>query len=207
MKTVVRAFFKTLRVILGPFMLLGEFVTRPKAMSRPAANQAKVEQQCASIVLYQYKTCPFCIKVRQEMRRLALNVQKLDAQQPGTNRDDLVRGGGKAKVPCLKITDPAGKTQWLYESGERSSNICAAVSPLPDVPLTLNSPSVSLLEQRPRLLSSQAAVLHSRKNRQLMPRRASRCNWPAPWPAARSVSPGHPGRIRPARTSCWYRCS
>ena len=118
MKTVVRAFFKTLRVILGPFMLLGEFVTRPKAMVRPAATQAEVEQQCSSIVLYQYKTCPFCINVRQEMRRLALNVQQLDAQQPGANRDDLVRGGGKAKVPCLKITDPAGKTQWLYESGE-----------------------------------------------------------------------------------------
>jgi len=118
MKTVVRAFFKTLRVILGPFMLLGEFVTRPKAMVRPAATQAEVEQQCSSIVLYQYKTCPFCIKVRQEMRRLALDVQQLDAQQPGANRDDLVRGGGKAKVPCLKITDPAGKTQWLYESGE-----------------------------------------------------------------------------------------
>lgn len=118
MKTVVRAFFKTLRVILGPFMLLGEFVTRPKAMVRPAASQADVEQQCSSIVLYQYKTCPFCIKVRQEMRRLALNVQQLDAQQPGANRDDLVRGGGKAKVPCLKITDPAGTTQWLYESGE-----------------------------------------------------------------------------------------
>jgi glutaredoxin len=118
MKTVVRAFFKTLRVILGPFMLLGEFVTRPKAMVRPAASQAEVERQCSSIVLYQYKTCPFCIKVRQEMRRLALNVQQLDAQQPGANRDDLVRGGGKAKVPCLKITDPAGKTQWLYESRE-----------------------------------------------------------------------------------------
>lgn len=118
MKTVVRAFFKTLRVILGPFMLLGEFATRPKAMSRPAASQAEVDRQCASLVLYQYKTCPFCIKVRQEMRRLALDVQKRDAQQPGANRDDLVSGGGKAKVPCLKITDAAGKTQWLYESGE-----------------------------------------------------------------------------------------
>lgn len=118
MKIVVRTFFKVLRVILGPFMLLGEFVTRPKAMLRPAASQAEVDRQCASIVLYQYKTCPFCIKVRQEMRRLALNLQQLDAQQPGANRDDLVNGGGKAKVPCLKITDPAGKTQWLYESGE-----------------------------------------------------------------------------------------
>lgn len=118
MKTIVRAFFKTLRVILGPFMLLGEFVTRPKAMSRPAPNQAEVDRQCASVVLYQYKTCPFCIKVRQEMRRLALNVQKRDAQQPGPIRDELVNGGGKAKVPCLKITDAAGRTEWLYESGE-----------------------------------------------------------------------------------------
>ena len=118
MKTVVRAFFKTLRIVIGPFMLLGEFLTRPKGVLRPAASQAEVDQQCASIVLYQYKTCPFCIKVRQEMRRLALNVQKLDAQQPGDNRDALVSGGGKAKVPCLKLTDPAGQTQWLYESGE-----------------------------------------------------------------------------------------
>jgi len=118
MKIVVRTFFKALRVILGPFMLLGEFVTRPKGMLRPAASQAEVDRQCAGIVLYQYKTCPFCIKVRQEMRRLALNLQQLDAQHPGANRDDLVNGGGKAKVPCLKITDSAGKTQWLYESGE-----------------------------------------------------------------------------------------
>lgn len=34
------------------------------------------------------------------------------------NREDLVRGGGKAKVPCLKITDQAGNSQWMYESGE-----------------------------------------------------------------------------------------
>lgn len=118
MKTVIRAFFKTLRIVIGPFMLLGEFVTWPKGVVRPAASQAEVDQQCASLVLYQYKTCPFCIKVRQEMRRLALKVEQLDAQQPGTHREALISGGGKAKVPCLKITDPAGNTQWLYESGE-----------------------------------------------------------------------------------------
>ena len=118
MKTVIRAFFKTLRIVIGPFMLLGEFVTRPKGVVRSAASQAEVDQQCASLVLYQYKTCPFCIKVRQEMRRLALKVERLDAQHPGTHREALINGGGKAKVPCLKITDPAGNTQWLYESGE-----------------------------------------------------------------------------------------
>ena len=118
MKTVIRAFFKTLRVVIGPFMLLGEFVARPKALARPAAKQAKVDQQCASLVLYQYKTCPFCIKVRQEMHRLSLNIELIDAQQEGPNREALVSGGGRAKVPCLRITDKVGKNQWMYESGE-----------------------------------------------------------------------------------------
>lgn len=118
MKTVIRAFFKTLRLIIGPFMLLGEFVTRPKGIARPPVQQAEVDRQCRSLVLYQYKTCPFCIKVRQEMRRLALNIEQLDAQPEGDHRRALVSGGGKAKVPCLKIADASGQTQWLYESGE-----------------------------------------------------------------------------------------
>ena len=117
MKFVFRMFFKALRVIIGPVMLLWELVTRPKGRARAPAAQEKVDQQCRNMVLYQYRTCPFCIKVRQEIRRLSLNIERLDAQQDGRNRDDLVRGGGQAKVPCLKITDQAGNSQWLYESG------------------------------------------------------------------------------------------
>ena len=118
MKSVIRTFFKTLRIILGPFMLIGEFITRPKRLVRPDGEQTTVDQQCENLALYQYKTCPFCIKVRQEMHRLALNIERLDAQQPGENRDTLINQGGQAKVPCLRITDTAGNTQWLYESGE-----------------------------------------------------------------------------------------
>lgn len=117
MKFVFRMFFKALRVIIGPVMLLWELVTRPKGLARAPAAQEKVDQQCRDMVLYQYRTCPFCIKVRQEIRRLSLNIERLDAQQEGRNRDDLVRGGGQAKVPCLKITDQAGNSQWMYESG------------------------------------------------------------------------------------------
>ena len=118
MKSVIRAFFKTLRIVLGPFMLLSEFLARPKGLVRSAEQQAAVDQECHSLALYQYKTCPFCIKVRQEMRRLTLNIDQLDAQQPGQNRDELIKQGGQAKVPCLRITDSAGKTRWLYESSE-----------------------------------------------------------------------------------------
>ncbi len=111
-------FFKTLRILLGPLLLLWEMLTRPKGVTRQPALQQALDEQCRDIVLYQYKTCPFCIKVRQELRRLSLKIDHLDAQQEGKNREELVQGGGQAKVPCLKITDQAGKSQWLYESGE-----------------------------------------------------------------------------------------
>ena len=116
MKIIIRFFFKTLRLLLGPFMLLWEFVTRPKGVVRPLTRQADIDQQCQSLVLYQYATCPFCIKVRQEMRRLSLNIERLDAQPEGKNRADLMHGCGKAKVPCLKITDPSGNSLWMTDS-------------------------------------------------------------------------------------------
>lgn len=116
MKIFIRLFFKTLRIFLGPVMLLKEAATRPQGLSRSSAAQNQVDQQCQSLVLYQYKTCPFCIKVRQETRRLSLNIQRIDAQPEGPNRQALLQGGGQAKVPCLKITDTAGNSQWLYDS-------------------------------------------------------------------------------------------
>ncbi|NML84894.1 glutaredoxin domain-containing protein [Polaromonas sp.] len=116
MKIFIRYFFKGLRVILGPVMLLKEAITRPKGMTRLPAAQEQVDQQCRSLVLYQYKTCPFCIKVRQEISRLSLKIQRVDAQHEGRDRQELLQRGGHAKVPCLKITDSAGNTQWLYDS-------------------------------------------------------------------------------------------
>lgn len=117
MKFLIRAFFRTLRIVLGPFMQLWEFVSRPKGVVRASALQQAVNQQCQSLVLYQFTTCPFCIKVRQEMRRLSLPIERRDAQHHLQNRDALLQGAGTVKVPCLKITDANGHSQWLFESG------------------------------------------------------------------------------------------
>ena len=116
MKTVIRAFFRTLRTVLGPFMLLKERLTQPTGVQRESAAQAAVDLQCQSLALYQFSTCPFCIKVRQEMRRLSLPIEKRDAQHDSANRDALLQGSGATKVPCLKITDSQGQTQWLQDS-------------------------------------------------------------------------------------------
>jgi glutaredoxin len=116
MKTVIRAFFRILRTVLGPFMLLKERLTQPSGLQREPAAQADVERQCQNLALYQFSTCPFCIKVRQEMRRLSLPIEKRDAQHHSANRDELLQGSGASKVPCLKITDSHGQIQWLQDS-------------------------------------------------------------------------------------------
>ena len=116
MKIIVRTFFKTLRIVLGPVLLLKEKLTRPRGVVRSQAVQKSVDMQCSNLALYQYKTCPFCMKVRKEMARLSLNIARVDAQAPGAAREELMLKGGQTKVPCLKINDAAGGSQWLYDS-------------------------------------------------------------------------------------------
>ncbi len=116
MKFLIRAFFKTVRAVLGPVLLLKEKLTPPTGIVRSHSDQEMVNRQCQALALYQYKACPFCMKVRREMGRLSLNIQRVDAQPPGADRDALTREGGQTKVPCLKMTDAAGDSQWLYDS-------------------------------------------------------------------------------------------
>jgi len=116
MRIVVKVFFRTLRILLIPFMLLWELLTTPRGIARAAATQQKVDQECRDLVLYQFKTCPFCIKVRREIKRLSLPIALRDAQKNPQHRAELLQGGGAIKVPCLQIRDEQGNVQWMYES-------------------------------------------------------------------------------------------
>ena len=116
MKPLIRLFFRTVRLILTPFLLLGNWLTQPKGVVRPAAAQAAVDARTRNLALYQFPTCPFCIKVRRTLRRLSLNVELRDARHDDVHRAALLAGGGKPQVPCLLITDADGKQTWLYES-------------------------------------------------------------------------------------------
>ncbi len=116
MKPLIRLFFKTLRAVLGPFMLLGNWLTRPKGIVRPAAEQAAVDARTRNLALYHFPTCPFCLKARRTMRRLSLDIELRDARHDEAHRAALIAGGGKPQVPCLLITDADGRQAWLYES-------------------------------------------------------------------------------------------
>jgi glutaredoxin len=118
MKWLFRTFFRTLRLVLGPVLLLKEKLTAPPGLVRSPEAQQEVDRQCRDLALYQFKTCPFCIKVRQEMRRLSLNIELRDSQSDPQHREALVQGGGKPMVPCLRISDVHGNSRWMYESGD-----------------------------------------------------------------------------------------
>ena len=116
MKWFFKYFFKTIRVILGPVVLFVDFVTTPRGIKRPDEEQEKIDQEASNLVLYQFQTCPFCIKVKRNNKRLSLKIETRDAQHNPTHREELLQGGGQIKVPCLKIIDNKGNDSWMYES-------------------------------------------------------------------------------------------
>jgi glutaredoxin len=117
MKLFFRYFFRTLRVILGPFLLLWELIFSPKGIERTSEDQKQVNNKTKFLTLYQYPTCPFCIKVRRIIKKQSLTIEVRNAQQEGNDRNELISQGGKAQVPCLKIIHAETKqVEWLYES-------------------------------------------------------------------------------------------
>lgn len=118
MRVIIRYFFRSLRMVLTPFMLLSEKLSTPEGMTRTPEQQALADEASKDLALYQFRACPFCIKVRKEIARLNLNIETRDAQHNPEHRAALEAGGGRVKVPCLKIQQDDGSERWLYESAE-----------------------------------------------------------------------------------------
>ncbi|MDZ7662638.1 glutaredoxin family protein [Thiohalophilus sp.] len=118
MKWLIRSFFKTLRAVLAPVILLLNKLTTPRGIIRDPEQQQQIDAATRQLALYQFRSCPFCIKVRRAARRLSLNIEQRDALHDPTHRTALLEGGGEVKVPCLRITENDGQVRWLYESDD-----------------------------------------------------------------------------------------
>lgn len=116
MKWLIRFFFRTVRRILGPIMLLLDKLTPPTGITRSPTEQNRLDQLTRQLALYQFKTCPFCIKVRREIKRQSMKIELRDAQHNPLHREQLLQGGGQIKVPCLRVTRADGSSTWIYES-------------------------------------------------------------------------------------------
>ncbi|WP_144395087.1 glutaredoxin domain-containing protein [Pleionea sediminis] len=68
-----------------------------------------------SFELFYFPSCPFCQLVLSELPNMKVEVILKNIMENTDFRNELMAGGGKTQVPCLKIIDN-GNEQWLYES-------------------------------------------------------------------------------------------
>ena len=107
-----------IRWILGSLILCINWLTTPRGIKRDAGSQALIDEQTGKLALYQYKACPFCVKVRRQMKRQSLNIETRDVKRSEAAKEQLLAGGGLLKVPCLRIEDGQGQPQWMYDSSD-----------------------------------------------------------------------------------------
>ena len=65
---------KALRIGLGQLVVFVDWISRPRKLKRSAEAQAEVQRATADLALYQFRACPFCVKVRRTLHRLDLPV-------------------------------------------------------------------------------------------------------------------------------------
>lgn len=107
---------KAFRNGLGSLIAGVDCLTRPAKKQRSPEAQAQVDAAAASLALYQFHACPFCIKVRRVLHTLNVPVTLHDVNKSPAAEQVLIQKGGKRQVPCLHIKEDDGTERWLYES-------------------------------------------------------------------------------------------
>ncbi|WP_440055153.1 glutaredoxin family protein [Pseudoalteromonas sp. T1lg65] len=108
---------KLVRWILGRLILILDFIFTPRSKKRAPEQQAALDAATSSLKLYQFKACPFCVKVRRAAKREGIKLATRDAKGDEQYRQELLEQGGKIKVPCLRI-EQQDKVTWMYESND-----------------------------------------------------------------------------------------
>ena len=108
--------FRIIRWPLGQLVILIDWLTRPSLPEISADRRAELDAITASMKLYQFRQCPFCVKTRRSIRRLGLNIELRDARNDPQWQSELVNEGGRYQVPCLRLVEADGDSEWLYGS-------------------------------------------------------------------------------------------
>ncbi len=108
---------KIVRNALGYVIVFADWVSRPKAIQRPPAEQNRVQSAMNGLSLYQFRACPFCVKTRRAIHSLGVDIELRDINKNIEHREELKQGGGRVKVPCLRIEDE-NEVRWVYESND-----------------------------------------------------------------------------------------
>jgi glutaredoxin len=94
------------------------FIIRPESVVRDPSAQNKIDAITAKMAIYEFETCPYCLKVQRHLRRHSLSIEFRDIIKNATYASELIHHGGKRQVPCLRIENDEGQVHWLYESND-----------------------------------------------------------------------------------------
>jgi len=108
---------KLVRNALGTVVVFIDWVSRPKPIQRSPKEQIRVQSLFDGLSLYQFRACPFCVKTRRAIHALGVDIELRDISKEIQHREELEHGGGRVKVPCLRIEEN-NEVRWLYESSE-----------------------------------------------------------------------------------------
>jgi glutaredoxin len=84
-------------------------------LQRSTQAQARLDRRLAKMTLYDSWLCPYCVTVRRALRRLNIDISKRNVNEPPYGHE-LLKGGGRCQVPCLRIEQEDGSVEWMYES-------------------------------------------------------------------------------------------
>jgi len=103
-----------IRFILGRIILFLDWLTSPKPKNFSSDKIKHIQEKVKNMEIYEFKACPFCVRVRRYMKKNNISITTKDARRNTDYAQELIKGGGKLQVPCLKIV--TDKTEWMYES-------------------------------------------------------------------------------------------
>jgi len=93
---------KALRNGLGLIIVFIDKLTRPKPIMRSDEDQKIAQAAVQGISLYQ---------------QLNVAIESRDINRNPMHRENLEAGGGRVKVPCLRI-EKGDDVEWMYESDD-----------------------------------------------------------------------------------------
>ena len=89
-------------------------MTSPKPIPISRERIEFIQEKVKDMEIYEFKACPFCVKVRRFMKKNNISIKTKDARRNQDFANELIKGGGKLQVPCLKID--GDEIRWMYES-------------------------------------------------------------------------------------------
>ena len=100
------------RRTVGQAVNLFGWLTRPEPLYRSEQERKLLAPVLKGLRLYDYKTCPQSLKLRQELYRLNIDLEYCDIRSCEIHRNNLLAQLGRIHAPCLRIEDAHG-VRWL----------------------------------------------------------------------------------------------